>query len=62
MSKAEEPMDARRFRDTVGLFTTGVAVIVARADQEVLAMTANAVSSVSLEPQLVMFPAHVYYE
>ena len=55
MSKAVEPTDARRFRDTVGLFATGVAVIVARADQEVLAMTANAVSSVSLEPQLVMF-------
>ena len=55
MSKADEPTDARRFRDTVGLFATGVAVIVARADQEVLAMTANAVSSVSLEPQLVLF-------
>ena len=54
-AKADEPTDARRFRDTVGLFATGVAVIVARADQEVLAMTANAVSSVSLEPQLVMF-------
>jgi flavin reductase (DIM6/NTAB) family NADH-FMN oxidoreductase RutF len=47
--------DARRFRDTVGLFTTGVAVIVARAGHEILAMTANAVSSVSLDPMLVMF-------
>ncbi len=47
--------DAREFRNTMGLFATGVAVIVARADREVLAMTANAVSSVSLEPMLVMF-------
>jgi flavin reductase (DIM6/NTAB) family NADH-FMN oxidoreductase RutF len=55
MSKAHGQPDARRFRDTVGLFSTGVAVVVARADQEVLAMTVNAVSSVSLEPMLVMF-------
>jgi flavin reductase (DIM6/NTAB) family NADH-FMN oxidoreductase RutF len=55
MSKAHSPPDARRFRDTIGLFATGVAVVVARADQEVLAMTANAVSSVSLDPMLVMF-------
>jgi flavin reductase (DIM6/NTAB) family NADH-FMN oxidoreductase RutF len=47
--------DARQFRNTIGLFATGVAVIVARADQEVLAMTANAVASVSLDPMLVMF-------
>jgi flavin reductase (DIM6/NTAB) family NADH-FMN oxidoreductase RutF len=55
MSKIHGPPDARRFRDTVGLFATGVAVVVARADQEVLAMTVNAISSVSLEPMLVMF-------
>jgi flavin reductase (DIM6/NTAB) family NADH-FMN oxidoreductase RutF len=54
---AEEPapLDPRRFRDTIGLFATGVAVVVARAEHEVLAMTVNAVSSVSLEPMLVMF-------
>jgi flavin reductase (DIM6/NTAB) family NADH-FMN oxidoreductase RutF len=55
MSKAHGPPDGRRFRDTIGLFATGVAVVVARADEEVLAMTANAVSSVSLDPMLVMF-------
>jgi flavin reductase (DIM6/NTAB) family NADH-FMN oxidoreductase RutF len=49
--------DVRRFRDTIGLFATGVAVVVARSDTEVLAMTANAVSSVSLDPMLVMFCA-----
>jgi flavin reductase (DIM6/NTAB) family NADH-FMN oxidoreductase RutF len=47
--------DARQFRNTIGLFATGVAVIVAKAGQEILAMTANAVSSVSLDPMLVMF-------
>jgi flavin reductase (DIM6/NTAB) family NADH-FMN oxidoreductase RutF len=55
MSKTHGPPDARRFRDTMGLFATGVAVVIARADDEVLAMTANAVSSVSLDPMLVMF-------
>jgi flavin reductase (DIM6/NTAB) family NADH-FMN oxidoreductase RutF len=55
VSDALSPPDARRFRDTIGLFATGVAVIVARTDHEVLAMTANAVTSVSLDPMLVMF-------
>lgn len=48
-------VEARQFRDAIGTFATGVAVIVARAGEEVLAMTANAVSSVSLDPMLVMF-------
>jgi len=47
--------DARRFRDTLGLFSTGVAVVVARAGKEEIAMTVNAVSSVSLDPMLVLF-------
>ncbi len=49
------PPDGRRFRDTVGLFATGVTVVVARAAHEVLAMTANSVASISLDPMLVMF-------
>lgn len=55
MSIPAAPPDPRRFRDTIGLFTTGVAIIVARAGDEVLAMTVNAVSSISLDPMLVMF-------
>jgi 3-hydroxy-9,10-secoandrosta-1,3,5(10)-triene-9,17-dione monooxygenase reductase component len=55
MSDVSPPLDPRRFRDTIGLFATGVAVIVARAGDEVLAMTANAVSSASLDPMLVLF-------
>ncbi len=47
--------DPRRYRDAIGLFATGVAIIVGRVGDEVLAMTVNAVSSVSLDPMLVMF-------
>lgn len=55
MSSPAASPDLRRFRDTIGLFATGVAIIVGRAGDEVLAMTVNAVSSVSLDPMLVMF-------
>jgi flavin reductase (DIM6/NTAB) family NADH-FMN oxidoreductase RutF len=55
VSDASAVPGVRRFRDTIGLFATGVAVIVAHTDKEVVAMTANAVSSVSLDPMLVMF-------
>lgn len=47
--------DPRAYRDTVGLFATGVAVVVGRAGEEHVAMTVNAVSSVSLDPMLVLF-------
>jgi flavin reductase (DIM6/NTAB) family NADH-FMN oxidoreductase RutF len=55
MSATPESLDPRRFRDTMGLFATGVAVVATLVDDEVLAMTANAVSSVSLDPMLVLF-------
>jgi flavin reductase (DIM6/NTAB) family NADH-FMN oxidoreductase RutF len=47
--------DQRQFRNTMGLFATGVAVIAVPAGDEVQAMTANAVSSVSLDPLLLLF-------
>ena len=55
MSATTETLDPRRFRDTMGLFATGVAVVATLVDDEVLAMTANAVSAVSLDPMLVLF-------
>jgi flavin reductase (DIM6/NTAB) family NADH-FMN oxidoreductase RutF len=56
MSEAKRrPPSEREYRDTVGLFSTGVAVIAASIGDEVLAMTANAVASLSLNPMLVMF-------
>ncbi|MCC7461145.1 MAG: flavin reductase family protein [Gammaproteobacteria bacterium] len=47
--------DPKAYRDTIGLFATGVAVIAVRAGDEVQAMTANAVSSLSLEPMRLLF-------
>lgn len=55
MANGFAPPDARHFRDTIGLFATGVAIVVGRLGDEVLAMTVNAVSSVSLDPMLVLF-------
>jgi flavin reductase (DIM6/NTAB) family NADH-FMN oxidoreductase RutF len=47
--------NAKQFRDVLGLFATGVAVVATEVDGQVHAMTANAVSSLSLEPTLVLF-------
>jgi flavin reductase (DIM6/NTAB) family NADH-FMN oxidoreductase RutF len=49
------PLNARDYRDIMGLFCTGVAVIVANMMGEISAMTVNAVASLSLDPMLVMF-------
>jgi flavin reductase (DIM6/NTAB) family NADH-FMN oxidoreductase RutF len=49
------PPDARQFREAMGLFATGVAVVAAHAGDEVHGMTANSVTSVSLEPMLLLF-------
>lgn len=46
---------SREFRDTMGLFATGVAVVAIQDGDEVHAMTANAVTSLSLEPMLLLF-------
>jgi flavin reductase len=51
------PLDPRLFRDALGLFATGVSVVVTQVDDVVHAMTANAVTSVSLDPMLVLFCA-----
>lgn len=46
----------RSFRDALGLFPTGVAVVTARgADGEKIGVTVNSFTSVSLEPPLVSF-------
>jgi flavin reductase len=49
-----EPRDAALFRAVLGRFATGVAVMTTVRDGVPHAMTANAVSSVSLEPPLVL--------
>src|SRR5215469_2347356 len=48
--------DSRRFRDALGWFATGVTVITAdRPGGEPVGFTANSFSSVSLDPQLILF-------
>ena len=47
-------VDTRDYRDTIGLFASGVTVITTRVGDVVRGMTANAVSSVSLEPTLLL--------
>jgi len=47
-------IDPRRFRSALGRFATGVTVVTTERDGEVHAMTANAFTSVSLDPPLVL--------
>ena len=56
MSNSKEFQD--EYRKTIGRFTTGVTVLIAERDGLLRAMTANAVSSLSLEPtQLLICPS-----
>lgn len=50
----EEVFDSRAFRNTIGLFATGVTIVAVEAEGQIYGMTANAVTSVSLEPMLVL--------
>jgi flavin reductase (DIM6/NTAB) family NADH-FMN oxidoreductase RutF len=53
--RREDPVGATEFRKTVGNFATGVTVITTRdADENPRGFTANAFSSLSLEPPLVI--------
>lgn len=47
-------IDPRAFRHTVGQFATGVTVIATEVDGAIRAMTANAFTSLSLDPPLVI--------
>ncbi len=48
------PFDASEFRTALGAFVTGVTVITTRSDISSYGVTANAFSSVSLEPPLIL--------
>jgi 3-hydroxy-9,10-secoandrosta-1,3,5(10)-triene-9,17-dione monooxygenase reductase component len=52
---AEAQAAARRFRDVLGRFCTGVAVVTSMAGGEPVGMTCQSFASVSLDPPLVMF-------
>jgi 3-hydroxy-9,10-secoandrosta-1,3,5(10)-triene-9,17-dione monooxygenase reductase component len=48
--------DIRAFRDTLGLFVTGVTVITTVTEQgDPVGITANSFNSVSLDPPLVLW-------
>lgn len=49
-----DPIDEAAFRAALGSFATGVGVMTTVVDGQPFGMTANAVSSVSLEPPLVL--------
>lgn len=49
-----EQIDPREFRRVIGLFGTGVTVITTRIGDDVHGMTANAFTSLSLDPLLVL--------
>ncbi|MDQ0189135.1 flavin reductase family protein [Alicyclobacillus cycloheptanicus] len=49
-----EVLDGNTFRRAMGLFATGVTVITTEVNHEIHAMTANAFSSVSLHPPLIL--------
>jgi flavin reductase (DIM6/NTAB) family NADH-FMN oxidoreductase RutF len=46
--------DARRFRDTMGRFATGVCVVTACGSDGPAGLTTNAIASLSLQPQLLL--------
>ena len=52
---AEIPLTEREYRNTIGLFATGVTVIALGDTDNIRAMTANALASLSLDPLLVIF-------
>jgi flavin reductase (DIM6/NTAB) family NADH-FMN oxidoreductase RutF len=54
-ARAADPVRQRHFRDAMGLFPTGVTLVTARAADGVdHAITANSVTSVSLDPMLLL--------
>lgn len=50
----EDTVTPRQLRDVMGCLVTGVCVVTAVADGEDVAMTVNSVTSVSLDPPLVL--------
>jgi len=51
------PVTSREYRHTIGLFATGVAVIATTSD-DIYAMTVNTLTSVSLDPLLLLVCVH----
>jgi 3-hydroxy-9,10-secoandrosta-1,3,5(10)-triene-9,17-dione monooxygenase reductase component len=54
MNVEADPLDPRRFRAVIGAFATGVVVITTEADGEYHGMTVNSLTSVSLDPCMLL--------
>ncbi len=54
MTNLPAALDPRAYRNTIGLFATGVAVVTTQSGAETYGMTANAIASVSLDPMLLL--------
>jgi flavin reductase (DIM6/NTAB) family NADH-FMN oxidoreductase RutF len=52
------PLDSLAYRHTIGLFATGVTVVASGEGDGLRAMTANAVTSLSLDPMLLIVCVH----
>ena len=57
VGQTEEGFTSRSFRDALGHFATGVAVVTAPCEGDPIGMTVNSFTSVSLDPPLVLFSA-----
>ncbi|HTP79290.1 MAG TPA: flavin reductase family protein [Bacteroidota bacterium] len=55
MNTVPFPLDPKSFRQTIGQFATGVAVIATDVENHIHAMTVGSLTSLSLEPMLVLF-------
>lgn len=53
-SRASFPLNAKVFRRVMGRFATGVTVVAAEHNGEIHGMTANAVTSVSIDPLMML--------
>ena len=53
-TESNNPINSREFRNVMGLFATGVTVLAVEIEGEIYGMTANAITSVSLEPLLIL--------
>lgn len=47
-------MEVREFRNTLGHFATGVTIVTTTMEKEFIGMTANAFSSLSIDPPLIL--------
>ena len=53
-STAEQAFTGKDFRDALGVFATGVTVVTTSGEEHAYGMTANAFSSLSLDPPMVL--------